>query len=201
MSNKSDEPNLFVVNDQGVPVLKVERSPTDKPTSMLIFGILSLIFGAMGVLGLATFVVQYFVEFPQDENLLTEVLNSPAYKNVMAATQVIGIPLLVIQIIAGIGLLRGKAYGPRMAIIHAIAYLIFALVGSILAVVLVALPVLERVDELPDSPEKFIFMGTAYMMFIQPLWLFIYPALTLFFMTRPAIKNYLIATGQRSQNA
>ncbi len=63
MSNDFNSPNPYqasVPNDVTAPVVEAK-----KPTSIVVFGILNLVFGAFGILGLALTILTLFLDLPR----------------------------------------------------------------------------------------------------------------------------------------
>lgn len=173
------------------PVPGVVVGDTKKPTSMVVFGILNLVFGVFGILGLLFAVFSAFLDLPQDpNNPLQAYMNDPTLKTLMLVSQVFASILAVLLVISGVGLINGKLFGRRLAIIYAIGTMLLVVIVAVINISFISLPVLAHASELPEGPEKIgaIIGGSAF--FIQPICGFIYPVLLLIFMMRAPVKNY-----------
>lgn len=103
-----------------------------RPTAVTVFGILNLLFGAFGVCCLGFSVATMFVPFGPamtEENLPLQLIEeSPLYRNFNRAEMALGIMASIVLIAAGIGLLRLRPWGRKLAIgygIYAIAMDVF----------------------------------------------------------------------------
>ncbi len=114
MSNDFGNPNPYqatVPTPGAIPPGEIK-----KPTSMVVFGILNLVFGAFGILGLVIVLVSLFLDLPQDPNPIQELMNNPTYKTLNIVLQVLATVLVLMLLTSGIGLINGKLYGRRLAI-------------------------------------------------------------------------------------
>jgi hypothetical protein len=189
MSNDFNSPNPYQSSFPAPAAAPIGEQA--KPTSMVVFGILNLVFGAFGILMLGLVVLGLFLDLPKDpDNPMQQVMENPTYKTLTMGLQVFSVVLTAILIASGVGLINGQLYGRRLAIIYAIGTMILVLIGSAITIVYVALPVFAAANELPEGPERIgVYVGGSFL-FLQPVCGMIYPLLLLIFMKRAPIKNY-----------
>lgn len=165
--------------------------PVNKPTSVTVFGILNVVFGALGLLGLIFVVVSLFLDLPKDpNNPMQAIMDDPTYKIINIGLQVVGTIMAVLLLASGIGLVNGQAYGRRLAIYYAIGAMLFVLIGTAINVAFISMPAFAKASELPDGPEKIAAIAGGSAIFAQPICGLIYPVLLLIFMMRAPVKNY-----------
>lgn len=165
--------------------------PTNKPTSVVVFGILNVVFGGFGLLAIVFAILSLFLDLPKDpNNPIQQIMEDPTYKVLNIFMQVVGVVLAGLLLGSGIGLINGKLYGRRLAINYAIATMLFVLVGSAINIAYISLPAFAHAAELPDGPEKVGAIAGGSAIFVQPVCGLIYPVLLLIFMMRAPVKNY-----------
>ncbi len=163
-----------------------------KPASVVVFGILNMVYGALGTLMIVFVILSLFLDLPKDpDSPFEQALENPTYKLINVGVQIGGGLLAIVLLASGIGLINGKLFGRRLAIIYAIATILLVIAGSIVNIIFVSLPAFARASELPDGAEKFVSMVVGSSIFIQPICGNIYPVLLLIFMMRQPVKNTL----------
>ena len=160
-----------------------------RPTAITVFGVLNIAFGLMGICGVL-FSSLIFV-MPSDPNMPNPVLElmaeNPVYRTINMVMLALGFIATVVLVVAGIGLLQFKSYGRVLSMGYAVYALVSALLGFIVTTMFVTMPLMERMNALPDGPAKtgaiFGIVG-GYVGLVVGL---IYPSLLLYFMTRPNV--------------
>ena len=168
-------------------------APPTKPTSMTVFGILNIIFGTLGICGtiFAGFAL-FAQQMVQQNNPAIEMMQaSPAMYAFQLVTTALGFVATIVLIIAGIGLLQTKGYGRTLSIGYSIYAMIAGIVGTIFTMIFVVMPMINRIQDVPDGPDKAGVVGGAIGGAVGGVIGgcigLIYPALLLFFMTRPNV--------------
>lgn len=188
MSNDFNSPNPYQSTVPSPAAMPIGEVP--KPTSMVVFGILNLVFGAFGVLGIALGVLTLFLDLPKDDNPLQKLMEDPTYKMVNLVPQAIGVLLTFVLLASGVGLINGKLYGRRLAIIYAIAALLNVVLTGVVNIIFIALPAFGMANDLPAGEQQAGAIVTGSIFMILPICMFIYPVLLLIFMMRAPVKNY-----------
>ena len=171
-----------------------------KPKSMTVFGILNIIFGALGLCGTAATIPMFLVDASTaaaEENPMLQIMHdSPAYHGFMLVSVVLGLVACIALILAGIGLLQGKAWGRSISIIYAWYAIVAAVVGIIFNWFYLIQPLIEQAQQQSgSSPEEIgAMVGGAVGGLAGGCFGALYPIILLIFMHRPAIKQYLAQT-------
>ena len=165
--------------------------PKEKPTSVTVFGILNLVFGALGICGMIGALVSLFGQPGGQPNPVTEIMeNSPGYRMFMMVSMGLGAIFTIVLIIAGIGLLSGNRSGRSLSIVYAVYGIISCIVGLIANFVWVFGPLMERLDQLPAGPERAGAMGGIVGGTVGGCFGLIYPVLLLIFMKTKKVTEY-----------
>lgn len=181
-------PNPYQSNVAGAPL---PPAGSAKPTSITVFGILNIIFGALGICGLSVAVVGLFapmaagMELPEDNPM-----NSPAYRVFTIVTIPLGLVATIVLVAAGVGLLNDKDWGRKFSIGYAIYAIVSGLIGTVLNVVLIMVPMMQQMG---GGEQMAAAVGGMVGGTIGGCIGLIYPALLWYFMTRPHVVNYLRA--------
>ena len=118
------------------------------PTSVIVFGILNIIFGILGVLGTAFSAVTLFA-LPGGNPFLA---NQDAFMATwLRVSIVLGFLASIVLLISGIGLLRLRPWGHKLAIGYAIYGVASTILGIIIQVWFVVLPQLQQPARGPDA--------------------------------------------------
>ncbi len=118
------------------------------PTSVIVFGILNIIFGIMGLLGTAFTAVTLFA-LPANNPFLA---NQGAFMSTwLRVSIVLGCLASIVLLISGIGLLRLRPWGHKLAIGYAIYGVASTILGIIVQVWFVILPQLQQPVRGPDA--------------------------------------------------
>jgi hypothetical protein len=149
---------------------------TQAPVAIRVFGILYIVFGGMGLLcspmtllGLA--------------QMRTLLGNNPAAMGFFIFSGVLSIISAAVMLAAGIGLVRNREWARRLAVIYSWASIVLGLVSTVLTVMFLA-------GRAGSAPELW---GGLIGGVIGGLFGLAFNGLTIYFLTRPAVKDYLAA--------
>lgn len=173
----------------GQPVMAVA-----KPVSLTVFGIINLVFGILGICGIAGSGVQMFVlrNQPGIENPIFEIMQQNSiYFAFMIASLGLGSIATILLIIAGVGLLNGKPYGRSCSIFYAGYAIVSGIIGIGMNFVFLVQPMLENINDMADGPEKAGAIGGAIGGTLGGACGLIYPIILLIFMLRAPVINYM----------
>jgi len=165
-------------------------APTKVP---LVFGILNLAWFALALCGvgmsLPILALEQGAENPQPAY---EVLAENAF--VLGWTKtilVLGMLAALVLLGGGIGLLMRRRWGRTLSRVWAIYALLTGLVGSVISVVYVVQPLMERAQEAANDVERGAMIGGAVGGLLGGVCSLAYPAVLLWFMGRPHVKAAL----------
>ena len=150
----------------------------EKPTSVMVFGVLNCVFGGLGLL---------CMPFSMFGILMAErtIEIAPGYKGFLLVSSVIGIGFAAWLLTLGIGLLKLKGWARRGCIVYAWIGIIWSIAGVILNV-------LAMSRGWMTAPQgQFGLLGGMCGGLIG----MIYPVLLLVFMQTPRVKQAFAATG------
>ena len=163
----------------------------EKPVAGIVFGILNLVFGIMGICGVAVSAIMIF--YPLDPQLVKQnpalqlMQDNQFYKLFMQGGIVVGFVFTFVLIGAGVGLLTMKSYGRTLSLWYGWYGIIITVLTAIVNVFLVFPGMIEQMNNLPQGPAQAGaiggIIGGVIAIVISP----IYPGLLLFFMYRPKI--------------
>jgi hypothetical protein len=165
-----------------------------RPTSVTVFGILNLVFAALGLCGVAFGVMGLAVmaNLPEGADMppnpQMDALQNPGYQAFTYASIGLGFVATIVLAIAGIGLLKLKSWGRSLSLgyaAYAIVMLIAGLVVSYIFIVQPAVALAEQGNDPQDQQQMVIQLVTFTA---QGCLGFIYPFLLAFFMFRPNVK-------------
>jgi hypothetical protein len=144
-----------------------------RPTSVTVFGILSIVFGSLGLLCTPIALIGTFVS-PQEMSLSS----APGYTPWLVICSLIGLAAAGWLLASGIGLLGLKRWGRR----NAVAYGWFAIIWGILNTIVTLVIMLSGgVASTPEAVGGYIGGACGGILAL------IYPILLLVFMTRPHV--------------
>ena len=169
------KPSLQVPN----PYTVVHDEP--KPASIKVFGILNIVFGAMGivgsVMGMTFFIFIQSTEFAQEIRSMMEAQNIESYWTFMQFSSCFGGILSLLLLACGVGLLLGQNWGRNGSLGYAAIQTLYTLVSTVLSM------------SMMKHEESLIFnAGGATCGVLLAL---IYPICIMIFLTRPNIVEAL----------
>jgi hypothetical protein len=105
--------------------LRYEGQATEKPTSVMVFGILNIVFGGMGLLCMPFNL--FWLVLPN-----RMIVMVPAYRVILLVSSIVGIGFSAWLLSLGIGLLKMKSWGRRGSVIYSIIVIVWGIIGIIL---------------------------------------------------------------------
>ena len=159
-----------------------------RPASVTVFGVLNIVFGALGILGIIFTIISLMVISPHATNnpVLEIMRNSPGYAAWMKIALPLGFLATGVSITAGIGLLKLKNWGRALSIGYAIYSIVAGILGSVLNYVFIMQPLMEQASH-KSGPEAAGLIGAAIGGTFGSCFGMIYPVLLLIFMFRPNV--------------
>ena len=164
---------------------------TKPPASITVFGILNLVFGAMGICGSIFTVIGLVVEkmdLPnQPPNPVLEVMNqNPFYSGFQMVDVGLGFLVTILLLVAGICLLKKQRLGRTLSNIYGTYGIVMGLIGMFMFVVFL------RQDLMPITQDGMPLGAITFWAAIGGrLFGMIYPVLLLIFINRPHVKAAL----------
>jgi hypothetical protein len=159
-----------------------------RPTSVTVFGVLNLVFGFLGICGVAAGALSFAI--PQNPDMPNPVMEIMATNVVYSTFTKVSLGCSAIAtlvlIAAGIGLLGMKPWGRMASIGYGIYAIVMGLVGLVINAVYVSMPLMQQASEM-QGPEAAGAIGGAIGGVVGGCIGLVYPALLLFFMTRPNV--------------
>ena len=162
------------------PYTVVHDAP--KPASIKVFGILNIVFGAMGLIcggaGVLFFVLAtQSSEFAFELNRVMSAQYAEGSITFLQFSSCFGVIMSLILIVCGVGLLREKNWGRTGSLGYAAFQTLYSLASAGVSMTMV------------KSDELFIFSAGGAMCGV--LFALIYPICILFFLTRPSVVEAL----------
>jgi hypothetical protein len=162
------------------PYTVVHDAP--KPASIKVFGILNIVFGAMGLIcggAIGIFLIGA-TQSPEIANEFNrEFSNQYAEGHItfLLITSCFGAILSLILIVCGVGLLRARSWGRTGSVVYAAIQILYTLASTGVSLTMV------------ENDVTFIFSAVGAMCGV--LFSMIYPICILFFLTRPSVVEAL----------
>lgn len=137
--------------------------PGERPVVATVFGILNLVFGILGICSGAmvaagfTFLFNVLDAKTKAQMNLDESMrqfNDPVFFGFFVTQMTMGAILSVVIIISGIGLLKFKNWGRKLANFYAIANLILLVVGIVINIVFTVIPAVNAANLPGASPNQ-----------------------------------------------
>jgi len=165
-------------------------SPPSRPASLIVFGILNILFGVLGLCGTAGSSAMFFMELPRDPampNPMLDLLDSnPTFRLFMQVTLVLGGLASLALLAAGIGLLLTKAWGRMLSI----GYAWYAIVSGIVSMIVQWTSVVQPMLAARQGDAIDVF-GLVVGNLLGSLFSFAYPIVLLVFMNRAPVRAAL----------
>jgi hypothetical protein len=134
--------------------------PGQRPAVATVFGILNLVFGILGVCGSAASVVGFavlssnLVDAKMKEQMNLQQFDDPVFFGLLSMQMVLGTILSVVIIFSGIGLLKFKPWGRKLANFYAVAYLGLLVVGVTINIIFTVIPAINAANQPGATPDK-----------------------------------------------
>lgn len=156
-----------------------------RPTSVTVFGILNIVFGALALICTPFSLAFLFVPNPAMETPAMAAFANPAYRAWTLAMGVAGMGVSVLLIVAGIGLLKCRPWGRKISIGYAVYTIVASLVGAAVSAIMLA-SVANSASG--GSPETGVMLAGGIGGTIGgACFALIYPIILLVFMFRPSV--------------
>jgi hypothetical protein len=159
-----------------------------RPSSVTVFGVLNIVFGALGILGIIFSAISLMIISPNaTHNPVLEIMrNSPGYAVWMKIAIPLGFLAAGVSIAAGIGLLKLKNWARILSIGYAIYTIVTGIIGMVLNYIFLLQPLMEQASQ-KRGPEAAVLIGAAIGGTFGSCFGMIYPVLLLIFMLRPNV--------------
>jgi hypothetical protein len=175
------------------PGVYVPTKPV-RPASVVVFGILNLVFGLLGLCGMAGSAAMFFA-LPQDVRVRNPVLellaSSPGYRLFTQVTVGLGFIATIVLIAAGIGLLQTKSFGRTLSIGYSIYAILSGIIGLVVTFVFLVRPLLEQAQAPGRGPEQAGAIGGMIGGLFGGCLGMVYPIVLLIFMCRRNVAEAL----------
>jgi hypothetical protein len=164
----------------------------ERPASVLVFGILSIVFGAIMICCCTPYSV--FGHMASSLGLQQpNLLSTPLLRTISIAGLVCGFFLAIWELMSGIGLVRSRPWGRALSIGYGYVAILFVAARTVVAILFVSPEMQKAAQSFPDPVIRdvmafmpaFILLGTCFAL--------IYPVLLLIFMHRRNVKEYFAA--------
>lgn len=171
-----------------------------RPTSVTVFGILNLVFAALGLCGVAFGVMGLTVmanlpegaDMPPNPQL--DALQNPAYMAFSYANIGLGFLATIVLAIAGIGLLKLKSWGRSLSLGYAAYSVVMQIVGVVVSYIFLIQPAIALAEQGNDPQAQGQMVGAIVGGAVGGCIGLVYPVLLAFFMFRPNVKAAFGAT-------
>ena len=127
--------------------------PPRRPGSITTLAVLNLVFGGLGVIGLLFTGAMYFGGMSLGpRNPVVEIAReSPAYMSYLEWSLLLGLLMVLALVCSGIGLLKMKMWGRKLAILYSVVNIISAVVGLVMTQHYVLGPLAEQHDRVASA--------------------------------------------------
>jgi hypothetical protein len=157
-----------------------------RPASVTVFGILNIVFAALGVIGMVASIVLFFLPASSSNPVIKLIHESTAYATWLKVCIVLGVMSSTALLAAGIGLLCLRSWARKLSIGYAIYAIVFGILGAVVNFIYLVQPMLEQARQ-QQGPEAVGALGGAVGGSVGGCFGLIYPVLLLIFMTRPTV--------------
>lgn len=159
----------------------------NRPTSVTVFGVLNLVFAALGLLSALMGLVMFAAAAVNSSNPISQVIHdNPTFALWMKVCTALNLVVSAVLLAAGIGLLQLKSWARKVSIGYAIYSMIMLVVGTVVNYFFVFMPLLEKAH-LEQGPEAAASIGAMVGAMVGSCFGIIYPILLLIFMFRPKV--------------
>lgn len=155
-----------------------------QPTSAIVFGVLGIIFGALGLLGSAFSLFVLQLDDPEMDPLLSMIENPDLYLGWIQFNQILGALFAGVLLVSGIGLLLVREWARRLSVGYAVFTIAFGFLAMAVNWFFFLRPMFGQAMA-SDDPGL---IGGVVGGIAGSLIGLIYPAVLLFFMSRPGVR-------------
>lgn len=133
--------------------------PGQRPAIATVFGILNLVFGIMGICGNFASVASFAFltsdafdpEMKAQMNL--QQFDNPIYFGLLCMQMALGTILAIVAIISGVGLLKFRPWGRKLANFYAVASLLLLVIAIANSVIFQIMPAIQEANNPGAAPE------------------------------------------------
>jgi hypothetical protein len=155
-----------------------------RPHSVTVFGILNIAFANIGLVGALAGLIR--MKELATNPMVAAMNSSPQFVLWNRIHTPIGFALGIVLLASGIGLLNLKAWARKASIVYAVVVIVSACISTLIFWNYVLPIALERASA-QSGQDALVLKVAAYFAAFGGLIAMIYPALLIFFMTRPRI--------------
>jgi hypothetical protein len=157
-----------------------------RPTSVTLFGVLNIVFAALGVFGLMVSIALFFAPVGSNNPVIKIMHENPAYAAWLKIGALLGILSCAALLAAGIGLLRLKSWARTLSLAYAIYSIAFGILGMVVNFIFLVRPMLDQARQ-EQGTQAAGAIGGAIGASIGGCFGLIYPVLLLIFMLLPKV--------------
>jgi hypothetical protein len=158
-----------------------------RPTSVTVFGVLNIVFAVLGIFSMLAMMAFFAMAGTSTNNPVIQLIqNNPAYASWMKLSLVLGVPVAVVLLAAGIGLLKLKPWARIVSIAYGIYAIVMVLAGMVVNYIFLLRPMLQEAQQ-QQGPQAATAIGGAVGGTFGSCFGLIYPILLLIFMLRPNV--------------
>ncbi len=161
-----------------------------RPTSILVFGILHIVFGVLGLCGTVISAAVFAIPNDGADPVITAMHESEPYRLYLIASIPLGVIATAALLAAGIGLLNNKPWSRPLSNFYAWYVIVLTVVSVGVNMVVLVLPAFEALDG-PLTPENAGELGGTLGGVCGSFLGLAYPICVLFFLNREVVKNWL----------
>lgn len=156
----------------------------ERPTSVTVFGILNIVFAALGMLGILMMMTMFSGHFEDLKNPVFKLIHdNPGYALWVKISAGLGLAGSGVLLACGIGLLALQSWARFLSIAYSIYTLFLSTAGMVINYIYIVQPLIEKAHENP-GPESAGELGGAIGGMVGGCVGAVYPILLLIFMFR-----------------
>ena len=156
-----------------------------RPTAVTVFGVLNIVFGALGLLG-TPFSAMVLAASDARNPVVVVLRENAGYRAWFILGHCLGVVVAIALVVTGIGLLKLKPWARKASIAYGIYAIAMGVIGFIVNAVYLFGPLMERARQAHGAEAGAAIGGTIGGALGGCLAL-VYPVLLLIFMTRPNV--------------
>lgn len=160
-----------------------------RPASILVLGVLNLLFALLGLFGTLGSVM-ILLGMNEANPVYGIMQSSDAYRIFMYVSVPLGVLFIGVLALGGVGLLMSKAWGRTATIVYAVYALVMGVVGGLINSVFLVGPLLEQASH-SQGPAAMGAAGGAIGGLTGSCFGLIYPIVLLVFMFRKNVVEYM----------
>jgi len=157
-----------------------------RPTSVLVFGILNIVFAVVGAFGIAFSVLLFFAPATSSNPVVRIIQEHPGYATFLKASIPLGLLSSAVLLASGIGLILMKGWARIVSIAYGVYAIVWGIIGTVVNYIFITQPLLERASR-QHGPEIAGALGGAIGGAIGGCIGLVYPILLIIFMLRPHV--------------